>query len=656
MPVGFDRLRCWAAPVGRVRGAVRLREEAGSVEADVELLDAEGTPLVEVSGLRLAPVAASRPADRDAVAWLYETVWRPEAQPVAAAVLPGTRHLLLASDAGGRAVAETVALQLRHAGADPEVASLGAALEALRSAGSAFDSVICVLAAGQRGGPERAVRVAEAALEVVRALTSRGGAAAPALWLVTRGAQPVIDGEAADPFGATAWGLARVIPFENPALRCRCVDLDPADPERAAEGLVDELAAPSDEAEIGYRAGLRYVRRLTPAAPLEPPPAAGLRLEPDGTYLLTGGLGGLGRQIARRLLERGARRLALLGRGAPDPAAAAAIAELRGGGASVEFLQADVTSPDELGGALDRVRATGSALRGVVHLAGVLDDRPLMATDDDTLAAVIGPKAAGSWNLLELTAADPVDWIVCFSSAASVLGSPGQGAYCAANAAMDALASHERSRGRPVCCLNWGPWGSAGMAARAGQGAERRFGSAYTALDPADGLDILERAVAAGRTGLLVMPFDLRNLLQFYPVGLGLPFFGDLTSGDVARLRSIGQGSQPARRPDLGQGYVAPRSAVEERIASMWQASLGIDRVGVLDEFFELGGDSVFANEILVEVSRSLGVSVDAARAFENFTVAGLAALAEEAMVEQLRDMTEEEAERLAGRSASGEA
>jgi NAD(P)-dependent dehydrogenase (short-subunit alcohol dehydrogenase family) len=387
--------------------------------------------------------------------------------------------------------------------------------------------------------------------------------------------------------------------------------------------------------------------------PLEPAPAAWPGLDPDGTYLLTGGLGGIGLQVARRLVERGVRRLALLARSAHGPAAEAAVADLRAAGATVELLQADVTSREALDRALGRARG-GSGLRGIVHLAGVLDDRPLMSTDEETLAAVVGPKAAGTWHLLELTAADPLDWFVCFSSAASVLGSPGQGAYCAANAVMDAVASQQRSRGRPVCCLNWGPWANEGMAARAGHGSERRFGSAYTALHPADGLDILERALAAGRTGLLVMPFDLRNLLQFYPVGLGLPLYADLTSGEVASLRSIGQGSQPARRPDLGQAYVAPRTEVEERIASVWQASLGLDRIGVLDEFFALGGDSVFANEILVEVGRSLGASLDAARAFENFTIAGLAALAEEAVLERLEGMTDEEAGRLAGGSDPG--
>ena len=654
VPVGFDRLRRWAAPVGRVHGAARLRAGDGAVDADVQLLDADGAPLVDVTGLHLAPAAGPRAAAREDAAWLYETAWRPAELPAPTAVLPGTRHLLLAGDGDGQALAQAVALRLRQAGAEPVIAPAGAGLDgAGAGAGPSFDSVVCLLAPGPTEGPGRAVRVTRTALEVVKALTSRGGAMVPALWMVTSGAQPLPDGEVADPFGAGAWGIAKVIPFENPALRCRCVDLDPADPERAAEQLLDELGAPSDEAEIGYRAGARYVRRLVPSVPLEPAPEAGLAVDPAGTYLLTGGLGGIGLQVARRLVERGARRLALLARGAHGPDAESAVADLRAAGATVELLQADVTSVEALDRALDRARG-GSGLRGIVHLAGVLDDRPLMATGEETLAAVLGPKAAGTWHLLELTAADPLDWVVCFSSAASVLGSPGQGAYCAANAVMDAVASRLRSRGRPVCCLNWGPWANEGMAARAGHGSERRFGSAYTALSPADGLDILERALAAGRTGLLVMPFDLRNLLQFYPVGLGLPLYADLTSGEVARLRSIGQGSQPARRPDLGQAYLAPRTEVEERIASVWQASLGLDRVGVLDEFFELGGDSVFANEILVEVSRSLGVSLDAARAFESFTVAGLAALAEEAVLERLQGMTDEEAGRLAGGSDPG--
>jgi acyl carrier protein len=294
------------------------------------------------------------------------------------------------------------------------------------------------------------------------------------------------------------------------------------------------------------------------------------------------------------------------------------------------------------------VRASGRRLRGVVHAAGVLSDGPLLELTACSLASVMDPKIGGAWHLEALTAEDRPDWMVSFSSAAAILGSPGQGGYCAANAGLDALASYARGRGTNAISINWGPWARAGMAAT-DPDRQARPGSArsFAALEPDDALAILETLLASGQGQTVVMPLDLRDLLRFHPAP-GLPFFAELRSPDTAALDHGGLATG-ATRPDLETAYVSPRTQIEERIASIWQRSLGIDRVGVLDPFFDLGGDSVFANQILLEVNRALGVSIDVTRAFEDFTVATLAALAEEAAIELLAGMSDEEAMRLAG-------
>jgi acyl carrier protein len=263
----------------------------------------------------------------------------------------------------------------------------------------------------------------------------------------------------------------------------------------------------------------------------------------------------------------------------------------------------------------------------------------------DILRAVLEPKALGGWNLHQLTLDDPLEWFALFSSAAGVLGSPGQANYSAANACLDSLAHHRRHLGRPAVAIDWGPWAEVGMAAEMDESGEgRRLRTAASAITPSDGLAAFESLMCGDRVQTLVLPFDLRDLLQFYPAGVGLSFFDEVSTEDVAALKSIGVRS--SARPDLEREYVAPRNAIERQIVSIWQKSLAIEPIGVLDSFFELGGDSVFGNQILVEINRSLGVSIDPERAFQKLTVAHLAELAEEQVIAHLNKMTDQDAER----------
>jgi myxalamid-type polyketide synthase MxaB len=203
----------------------------------------------------------------------------------------------------------------------------------------------------------------------------------------------------------------------------------------------------------------------------------------DGAYLITGGLGGLGLKTAERLVEAGARQLLLMGRSEPSPAAQEAIDRLRSAGAAVQVVKADVANSAEVGRLIASCRQT---LRGIVHAAGVLEDGVLEKQTAQRFERVLAPKVRGAWNLHTHTRQLPLDFFLCFSSMASLLGSAGQSNYAAANAFLDALAHHRRARGLPCLTINWGPWAEVGMAARlslAGQGIEK--------IEVADGLQVL---------------------------------------------------------------------------------------------------------------------------------------------------------------------
>jgi len=187
----------------------------------------------------------------------------------------------------------------------------------------------------------------------------------------------------------------------------------------------------------------------------------------DATYLITGGHGGLGLRVARWLVEKGARHLALLSRSGASIAAQEVVTELAAKGAAVTTIQADISNESEVAQALSQIHDTMPPLRGIIHAAGVLDDHLLMNLDAESFRRVLAPKVLGAWNLHKLTGDLPLDFFVVFSSVASILGSPGQANYAAANAFLDGLAHDRRSHGLPCLSINWGPWAEVGMAARA---------------------------------------------------------------------------------------------------------------------------------------------------------------------------------------------
>jgi acyl transferase domain-containing protein/acyl-CoA synthetase (AMP-forming)/AMP-acid ligase II/aryl carrier-like protein len=228
---------------------------------------------------------------------------------------------------------------------------------------------------------------------------------------------------------------------------------------------------------------------------------AGIRA--DATYLITGGLGGIGLATAQWMVGQGARHLALLSRNAVQDVPA--LKELRNAGAVVQVFAADVSRETELAQVLSQIRRQMPPLRGVIHAAGVLEDYFLQNLDEEKFARVTEPKIQGAWNLHALTAGQPLDLFVLFSSVASVLGSPGQGSYSAANAFLDALAHHRGRQGLPSLSINWGPWEGVGMAARSGQlgkGALRVF----HAMEPEQGFTIFSELLRGAPSQVAVLP------------------------------------------------------------------------------------------------------------------------------------------------------
>lgn len=219
------------------------------------------------------------------------------------------------------------------------------------------------------------------------------------------------------------------------------------------------------------------------------PPDQAVAFRRDGAYIISGGLGGLGLFVAERLAELGCGRVVLTGRTEPGEAALAVLERIRRGGTEVEICLGDISESEAAERAVATATSSGRPVRGVLHAAAVVEDAALANITDDLISRCWAPKVAGAWNLHDATIGQPLDWFCMFSSAAAMVGSPGQGAYAAANSWLDAFTHWRRAHGLPATTIAWGAWAEIGK----GQALAQNSGMAIAPSDGAHALEALLR-------------------------------------------------------------------------------------------------------------------------------------------------------------------
>jgi NAD(P)-dependent dehydrogenase (short-subunit alcohol dehydrogenase family)/acyl carrier protein len=469
---------------------------------------------------------------------------------------------------------------------------------------TALHGVVFLWGVNHSDAPCEAVqRVNGAALHLIQALQRWGLPLPGGLWFCTRGAHTVTPSATVDATQTSLWGLGRTIALEQPQLNCTLLDLDPAQESEAAASLLAEavLSLPA-EPEQAWRENRRYVPRLTRGLTAEAVPASPeWRPRPGSSYLITGGLGALGLATARWLAAHGADSLVLIGR---RPGDHHLLAELRETGCTVTTLTADVADAGQLGSALCEVERSLPPLRGVVHAAGVIDDAVIEGQSWSRLAAVLAPKVQGTWNLHAATKSLELDFFVLYSSAASLLGSPGQSSYAAANAFMDGLAHQRRAEGLPATVVNWGPWAGAGMAVR--EGGRRWQATGLEMLPPEQALGALDEALTAGAIQTAVLdvswPRLRRSLGETVRPGLLQTLLGAGAAGPRAGAMLDLLKTTPADDREA----LLMRLLQEEVRQVLGLASAPDPQRG----FFDLGMDSLMAVEIRNRLYAQLGNGV----------------------------------------------
>jgi acyl transferase domain-containing protein/NAD(P)-dependent dehydrogenase (short-subunit alcohol dehydrogenase family)/acyl carrier protein len=344
----------------------------------------------------------------------------------------------------------------------------------------------------------------------------------------------------------------------------------------------------------------------------------------DATYLITGGLGGIGLRVARWLVERGARHLALAGRRPPGAAAAsAALAALRAAGVEVRVFAVDVADAAQLARMLAEIDIGMPALCGVLHAAGVLEDGMIVRMSADQFARVLAPKVEGAKHLHALTRERALDCFVLFSSVASLLGSPGQSNYAAANAYLDALAAERRRMGLPATSINWGSWAEIGLAAAQDNRGARLAGRGIATLPPDHAVQALEKILQQGRAHTAVMPFDLRQWRQYYPKRATAPLFLLLPQPHARNTPR-----QSPFREQLAAAVPHERLAALERHILEHAAVVlckPVERLNKHDTFGALGLDSLIALEFRNRLELSLTLTCPATLIWNYRTVPALA-------------------------------
>ncbi len=441
--------------------------------------------------------------------------------------------------------------------------------------------------------------------------------------VLTSGLHDVTGEEPLHPELAPILGACKVIPQEYANLTCRVIDLEASKHGEALltpsviARLLAEYIDRRNEPVIAYRGTHRWIQTFEPVK-LDHPNERPAALRMQGVYLITGGLGGVGLQLADYLVRTVQARLVLIGRSKPTEGQVRWLKTLEQVGGEILTIQADVAHEQEMRFALEEAVDRFGTVHGVIHAAGVSGGGLIDLKTVEAVETEFAPKVAGAFVLDHLLRDVPLDFFCLCSSLNALTGGVGQVAYCAANSAMDAMAHAFSKRGARVISMNFDRWNQVGMAVQ----AEARLkalqieDSAFDGMAASEAQDVFGR-ILHGWTSpqVIVSVRDCSSLVtQSAGTVLSQVVGSTVKRGNASRELSRGKANQTAG------------ATIEETVTQVWQEILGVDHVGLQDDFFTLGGESLAALQILNRMQDMFGREVSLKTFFESPTVAGLAA------------------------------
>ncbi|WP_342672289.1 beta-ketoacyl synthase N-terminal-like domain-containing protein [Micromonospora nigra] len=633
MSKSIDRVAFHGEPPARIYVHSRRSPRSPSDSVDVQVAGEDGRIVCEVTGLRFAAVdhLGTAVLPRDLV---HEVAWRPLAPTTAGAEL-GQVVLVGDPEATGLLAAQfdEAGVRCLRVASEPSGDDWSPALppEALGRAGT----VLVVPSAPRDGEPleratERAawmlVRTVQRLIE--EAAQAPGGGAAQRVWCLTRGVRAA--GREESLAFAPLWGIARIVAGEHPELWGGLVDTDVVEADLAAR-LLPVLTGPAGaEDVVSLTAHGAEVARLTPIE--RSADGTPLQCSPSGTVLVTGGLGALGLEVARWLVDRGARRLLLTGRRGLPPRAEwdsvgdpkvrrqiDSVLAIEALGVTVSVVALDITDPEAVAATLAPGAVGLPPIRGIVHAAGVVNDDLVDKVDLAGLREVLAPKVTGALVLHRLFPPGSLDFFVLFSSCGQFARLSGQTSYAAANSFLDALAAHRNVGGHTdTVSLGWTSWRGLGLSENISTTMVEANSRGLEAVSVAEAF----RAWAFGDRFKASYQAILR-VLPTPPQIPRLPMFRELTAPDEATTAGVGQGFTL----DVdGLDEEAAREAVTADVREQVATELNLDPTDVelKRPLVELGVDSVMTVALRVRLQRRYGLDLPPTILWARPTVAAL--------------------------------
>lgn len=629
LPVGVGRVHCfqaieqsvwchakWNETEGKNRSAdLVLFTDSGQVAAVIEQLQVQQ---VSVSALRQMSGAG---VDR----LVHELAWQNLRLPTSNTkekiwLIVGDHSL--AKSVGDELEAKShnvVRIHLQSgaklsANTDPQFVMDGQAIENWQSLFTALsndespytpDGIVWLLGDESENADDQTQATITSLLNLAQTLLRRGQRRLECgLQLITTDAIAQLKKDTANPFQTQYWGFGRVLGAEQPEFRCRLIDTQATETanHETITALVDILLTETEDNQLVIRGGqISSPRMKRVALEKRAKDQPGLQARGDASYLITGGLGMLGRQAAKWLAAKGAGQVVLVSRRSPDEETQAFLNTVGELGCDVVVHSADLSDQTSVAEMIDRFGNKWKPLAGVIHAAGVLDDGLIDKQNWGRFERVLAPKVAGSMHLHELTKSLPLDFFILYSSAASVLGSPGQSNYATGNAFLDGLAHQRRAEGLPATSINWGPW-TEGMADD--ERIQKQLAlQGITPLAVAEAHSVMEKMLAADIVQATVMDVDWRRM----KIGMG--------GESPAMLEGLVAGSRKSKKGDsalVGKLKKLRGAAQKELLVKTLQESLQ----GILDTpdppeidrpLIDFGLDSLMAVEFGTELQTMLG-------------------------------------------------
>lgn len=422
-----------------------------------------------------------------------------------------------------------------------------------------------------------------------------------------------------NPENAAMFALGKAVEQEYPGLRIRCIDIDR---HTTTDELYDAIKW-QQEYRSSYRSGVRYIEQFRRVETEEGKHAC-TEIKEDGVYVITGGLGGIGLEVAKHLAEKASVRLGLVNRtkmpkrslwdemllkGEDEKVCRRikAVKEIEAKGSMVECLSADVSSLDQMKQIMEALRQKYGRIDGVIHAAGVAGDGFIVRKDEKTFNSVIRPKIHGTWVLDHVTREDQLDFLVFFSSAASILTVQGQGDYAAGNAYMDSYAGKRNRKGSKTLSINWAAWKETGMAADYGVNTD----TVLKALGTKPAVEAFERVLSENIHNVLIGELNLDSSMLFM-----LERFPFKLSKEIRReLERCRKRLEAAQR----------MTETEKQIAEVCRQMLGIDEVDTDQNFFDLGADSIMLTRLVEKLENRFPGKITVAKLFGYPTISKLA-------------------------------